>query len=740
MAGLSEGATDHESSSQVAGTNRSIHEVVAALNNRVLIVVLAIGAGGCSSGHSSATAVPATPRHAVTDEYHGVRVVDDYRWLENGEDSEVQRWSREENRYTRAALDTISSRPRILQRLEDITRSASANYFALQYRGGALFALKTQPPAQHPYLVTMAPPDDLQSERVVVNPNALDRGGTTTIDFYVPSLNGRLVAVSLSRNGTEEGTLHLYETATGRSLVDTIAHVNDATAGGSVAWNAAGTGFYYTRYPRIGERSSGDRQFYQQIYFHQLGTPSERDRYEIGREFPRIAYATLQSDHEGYVLATVGRGFGGESAHYLRDPSGAWISVTNFGDGASRAALGPDGALYLLSHQNAPRGTILRLSLKDPEIARASTVVKESAVTIEDFVPTATRLYVRDGVGGPSQLRIFDHEGRLRGSVPVKPVSTVRSLVAVRGDDILFLDESFVDPPAWYRFDPQSGKAVRTAMFLSSPAAFDDVDVIRDSARSNDGTSIPLTIICRRGTPLNGQNPTLLTGYGGMGISLSPSFNAARRVWLDAGGVYASANLRGGGEFGEGWHRAGNLTSKQNVFDDFEASARRLIELGYTTAPHLAIEGASNGGLLMGAVLTQHPELFRAVVSHVGIYDMLRFEKEPNGAFGIPEYGTVEDPQQFKALYAYSPYHHVVDGVGYPAVLLTTDANDGRVSPANSRKMAARLQAATSSDRPVLLWTSMGGGHGGAGLSTRLSQQADVFAFLIDQLGVGYQR
>jgi len=201
-----------------------------------------------------------------------------------------------------------------------------------------------------------------------------------------------------------------------------------------------------------------------------------------------------------------------------------------------------------------------------------------------------------------------------------------------------------------------------------------------------------------------------------------------------------AANLRGGGEFGEGWHQAGNLTRKQNVFDDFEASARRLIELGYTTAPGLAIEGASNGGLLMGAALTQHPELFRAVVSHVGIYDMLRFEKEPNGAFGIPEYGTVEDAQQFRALYAYSPYHHVVDRATYPAVLLTTDANDGRVSPANSRKMAARLQTATSSDRPVLLWTSMGGGHAGGGLSGRLAQQADVFAFLFDQLGVRYRR
>ena len=425
--------------------------------------------------------------------------------------------------------------------------SASATYSALQYRNGALFALKTQPPAQRPFLVTMAPPDDLRSERVVVDPNALDRSGTTSIDFYVPSLDGRLVAVSLSRNGTEEGTIHVYESATGRSLDDTIAHVNDATAAGSLAWNAAATGFYYTRYPRDGERPTTDRDFYQQIYFHRLGTPPERDAYEIGRDFPRIAYSDLQTaDRGGEVLATVGNGFGGQTAHYLRSPSGNWASATHFGDGASRAALGPDGALYLLSHDNAPRGKILRLPPQRADISRARSIVVESAASIEDFVPTATRLYVHDVVGGPSQIRIFDYEGHARGSVPMKPLSAVRGLVALGGDEILFLTEGFVDPPAWYRFDPKTGKTERTAMFLSSPADFSDVEILRDSAKSKDGTVIPLSILRRRGTPLNGQNPTILTGYGGMAISLAPSFSAARRLWLDAGGVYAIANLQAG--------------------------------------------------------------------------------------------------------------------------------------------------------------------------------------------------
>lgn len=267
-----------------------------------------------------------------------------------------------------------------------------------------------------------------------------------------------------------------------------------------------------------------------------------------------------------------------------------------------------------------------------------------------------------------------------------------------------------------------------------------NIEVSRDFATSRDGTKVPVNILMQKGTPRNGQNPTILYGYGGFGISESPSFDPVKRVWLEQGGIYAIANLRGGGEFGEAWHEAGKLTKKQNVFDDFAACVRFLIDKKYTNPARLAIEGGSNGGLLMGAVLTQHPELFRAAVSYVGIYDMLRFENFPNGVFNVTEYGTVKDREQFKALYAYSPYHHVEDGMAYPAVIFLTGDHDGRVDPANSRKMTARLQAATSSGLPVLLRTNPKAGHGiGTGLSDRISQEADVYAFLFDQLGVAYK-
>jgi prolyl oligopeptidase len=302
---------------------------------------------------------------------------------------------------------------------------------------------------------------------------------------------------------------------------------------------------------------------------------------------------------------------------------------------------------------------------------------------------------------------------------------------------------SYVEPYAWMRYDAASKKTRRTALAGKPAADFSQDEVVREFATSPDGTKIPLNIIRRKKTQLNGENPLLLYGYGGYGLSLTPGYSAARSLWLDQGGIYVVANLRGGGEFGEEWHKAGNLTRKQNVFDDFAACAEYLIDKHYTGPARLAVEGASNGGLLMGAFVTQHPALARAVVSHVGIYDSLRAELEPNGAFNVTEFGSVQDAEQFKALYAYSPYHHVVDGVRYPSVLLLTGDNDGRVNPYNSRKMAARLQASNRSPAPspVLLRTTSTAGHGiGTALDERIAQEADVYAFLFDQLEMDWSK
>src|SRR5579859_6873825 len=697
---------------------------------KILHLRRAVACGVLGAALVHAPPPPATPKRPVTDVYHGVKVVDDYRWLEDFNDPAVRAWADAQTAYARSYLDAVPARAALYEQLKRLLSHPSPAYYGLAYRGDVLFAMKSQPPKEQPFLITLESPDKPASERIVVDPNRLDARGSTAIDFYVPSRDGKLVAVSLSQGGSESGDVHIFEVATGKALADVIPRVNGGTAGGSLAWNADGSGFYYTRYPRGAERPKKDMGFYQQVYFHRLGTKTEADAYSLGKDFPRIAEIALQSSEDGrWILATMANGDGGEFAHYLLGPHGEWRQITRLADQVTRARFGLDGNLYMLSLQSAPYGKILKLPLEGGKLAEAQVVVPESKAVIESFLPAATMLYVSDLVGGPSQVRIFDLAGHERGMVPVKDVSSVFELVRHKGDELLFENQSFVDPPAWYRFDPGSKKITRTALRHTAAADFGDVQVMREFATSKDGTKVPLNIISRKGTKLDGNNPTVLYGYGGYSVSLTPYFSVARRPLLDHGFVYAIANLRGGGEYGEQWHRAGNLTRKQNVFDDFAAAAHYLIDHKYTNPAKLAIEGGSNGGLLMGAALTQHPELYRAVISFVGIYDMLRVELHPNGAFNVTEFGTVKEADQFRALYAYSPYHHVVDGTQYPAVFFLTGDNDPRVDPANSRKMTARLQA-SGTRRLVLLRTSNSSGHGiGTGLSEQIAEEADAFAF-----------
>ena len=679
---------------------------------------------------------PVAEKKPVFNEYHGTKVEDDYQWLENDDDPAVKAWSDAENKRTRAYLDSLSSRSKIEEQLKAWYAKTSPSYSSIVPRPGTLFALKNQPPKQQPMLVTLASADDLKSEKVLLDPNQLDSKGTTTIDWFEPSLDGKKVAVSISKGGSEDGTLHFYDGNTGKELGDTIAHVQYPTAGGSAAWNADGSGVYYTRFPRAGERAKEDLNFYQQVYFHKLGTPESEDSYSIGKDFPRIAEIHLESSHDGkYLLASVANGDGGDFAHYLLGPDGAWKQITQFSEQVKLARFGRDNALYLLSRANAPRGKVLRLPLDTPELSKAVEIVPAGEAVVQQLEPTASALYVGELLGGPSQIRRFDLDGKNGSTIAIPAISNVQEMAAQEDGSLLFKALSYTEPPAWFAVSATQSEPQKTALVTTSPVSFSDIEVTREFATSKDGARIPLNIIRPKGTKLDGNNPTLLYGYGGYGISMSPTFDFTRRLWFDRGGIYVVANIRGGGEFGEEWHKAGNLTNKQNVFDDFAAAAKYLIEKKYTRPEKLALMGGSNGGLLMGALITQHPDLMRAVVSAVGIYDMLRVELAPNGAFNVTEFGTVKDEDQFKALYAYSPYHHVIDGTGYPAILLMTGANDGRVAPYHSRKMAARLQEANKSDHPILLRTSTSAGHGiGTALSERIKQLADIYSFLFAQL------
>ncbi len=695
---------------------------------------------------------PPTAQAPVVDRYHGVSVTDPYRWLEDGAAPAVQAWSAAQNERTRAYLDQLPLRDRLYHRILSLTVQASPAYRDLVQAGGTLFVLATQPPKQQPLVLAMGPDADPSHSHAVVDPNAIDAAGQTAIDWYVPSPDGRLVAASLSRNGSEDGTVHVFETATGRDTGETVPRAQYPTAGGSLAWKADSSGFWYTRYPGA-ERPEADRHFFQQVFYHRLHADPAGDALVAGADFPRIAEIALDSSQNTHaVMVSVANGDGGAFSQYVIDQaSGQVARVSTDADKVVAAAIGPDDMLYLVSRLGAPHGRLLALSLADAlhrpaPLSRARVLVPEGDGVIEgggefggkSVVVTPRALYLRELVGGPSRVNLFGHDGKPAGTMKLPPISAASELEPTGDGHLLVSVASYLTPPRVLRFDEASATLADTRLDSTSPVDFSDAEVVRVFATSRDGTRVPMNIVARRGMKPDGRNPTLLYGYGGYGVSEEPRFLGPQvRSWLDAGGVYVDTNLRGGGEYGEAWHAQGALTHKQNVFDDFAAAAQTLIARRITTPAHLAILGGSNGGLLMGAALTQHPSLFRAVVSLVGIYDMMRIELDPNGAFNRTEFGSVADQAQFQAMLAYSPYHAVRDGVRYPAVFMATGTHDGRVNPAQSRKMIARLQAATLPGRPVYLSISDKAGHGiGSALTVRVAQQADCEAFLFDQLGM----
>jgi prolyl oligopeptidase len=701
----------------------------------------------------------------VTDEYHGVGVSDPYRWLENWDDPQVKQWSDAQNAATRSVLDALPGVDAIRARATRLLSAEVPSYSSFECRGSFLFALKRQPPNQQPLLVMTSWPDTTQvPERVILDVNTTDPTHSTTVDWFVPSLDGRYVAVSLSSGGSEMGDVHVLDVRSGARVGHVVPRVQGGTAGGSLAWSADGSGFYYTRYPRAGERPEEDLNFFVQVYHHDLNADPATDRYEIGKDFPRIAEIMLEAGAGArgaeWVLASVQNGDGGEFMHFLKTPAdetttGGWVQMTRYEDRVVQATMGNDGNVYWLSRKGALRGKVLRTPLVHTRLKVTEPLIAEGADTIVNdfFEPSVMRvtpnyLYVTYQTGGPSELRVFDKQGNAQKGPDLFPVSTVAGATVLGGDSVLFANASYLNPTTWKVFTPaqpvHEGKLAMPEKTEETKFStrYDFVDmsayeVRREFATSKDGTKVPLNIVCRKGLALSADHPTLLTGYGGYGVNITPGFSLRDLLLLEKGFVLAEANLRGGGEYGEAWHLSGNLTKKQSVFDDFLACARHLVERRYTTKNRLAIEGGSNGGLLMGAAFTQRPDLFACVVSHVGIYDMLRVELSPNGAFNITEFGTVTNPDHFKAMHAYSPYHNVARNSKYPPVLFLTGANDPRVDPMQSRKMTAMLQSVGAT---ALLRTSASTGHGaGTPLNARIEQTVDVTAWLCHHVGVEYR-
>ena len=708
-----------------------------------LLLVLALFISGCTKSPTPKTAIK-----PVTDDYHGTQVVDNYQWLEDWGDETVKAWSDKQNTYARSILDNLPSTNEISERIKEIDRATSVSYGGLGWHGGKLFAMKYDPANEQPVLVVMDSVNQPETEKVILDLNKIDPSRATSIDWFKPAPSGMLVAVSLSIGGSESGDVHIYDTTTGAEVGQPIERVNGGTAGGDLCWTPDSSGVFYTRYPRPGERPLEDLDFFVQVWFHRIGTPLNTDVYEVGRKFTRISEIVLATDiKSSRVLATVQYGDSGRFAYYLRELDGHWSQIAGLGDGVAQGLFGNDDCLYFVSHKDSPRGKILKLDINEPSLDKAQILVPEGEDAIvtsfggSNILSTDNRLYVTYQLGGPTTVRAFDHSGNEQIAPELLDVSSVRHLVQLEGDDILYSNHSFIEPSAWYVFkNAEKSTTEKTKLFTKSPVDFSDTEVVREFAISKDGTEVPVTIIRLKETKLDGSNPTLLTGYGGYGISQGPRFLGGKRLWIEQGGVYAIANIRGGGEFGDQWHRQGSLTNKQNVFDDFAAVMQHLIDAGYTSSEKLAIQGGSNGGLLMGAMLTQHPDKFRCTVSGAGIYDMLRVELSPNGAFNVPEFGSVTVFKEFQALYAYSPYHNVMENTAFPSVMFSTGANDPRVDPMQSRKMTAALQAATTSQNPVILRTNSNTGHGmGTPRSERINQQTDSYAFIFNELGVDYK-
>ncbi len=673
-------------------------------------------------------------RIPVTDTYHGIDVTENYRWLEDASAEETIAWTKAQQQRTRAYFNEIPWRDALRARVEQVMKAETTMYRQLTSGGNTFFALKVQTPRQQPFLVALTDLDDPATERVVVDPGAIDPSGETTIDFFVASPDGSQVAVSLSEHGSEDGSLYVYDTDSGKVVDEPIPHVN--LMGGSVAWRHDGAGFWYTR-------CADPAGFRQQVWFRELGHPPDQVDLAGGFADERIAENKLSASPDGrWVMDQVQKGDGGEWQVFLRDQSadGSWWQVAGIPDRCVHAVLGTD-ALYLLSRRGAPHGKVLRLPVTGgATVSGAQEIVPASELAIEDLAVTRDRVWVVDIDGGPQQVRVFDTSGRPLPPVQIPPMSSVSSysdhLSALGQDQIAWSRESFTEPATWW-VAADGDAPRRTALATKTPVDLSGYQVTREFVTSRDGTRVPLSVISAPGTPRDGTAPALLTAYGGYGISLVPRFEPELVLWLEQGGVYVVANIRGGGEFGEQWHHAGRLATKQNCFDDFIACADHLHSTRITSRDRLAIMGGSNGGLLMGAVLTQRPDIARAVVAAVPVMDSLREETTTNGRFNATEFGTVEDPQLFTALLAYSPYHNVVDGTAYPAVLLTAGENDIRVDAWHAKKMTARLQEATTSGRPVVLRLESSG-HLAGSLDQSIDETTDLHAFLFGELGLGY--
>jgi prolyl oligopeptidase len=666
----------------------------------------------------------------VVEILHGETIADPYRWLEDGDAPETREWTERQNALTESYLAAVPAREQIRRRLDELL---------------SIGVLGTPTPVRNRYFYVRREGRQNQpilywrdglhaTDRVAVDPNSLNPAGTTALDWYYPSEDGRLLAYGLSENGSEESVLHVLELESGRQLPDLIPRMRAA----SLAWLTDGSAFYYSRYPTPGTVPEDESQYHRAIYYHRLGTDPAADPLVYQPAQKEYWPGVSLSPDGRWLLIEVARTFD-ETDLYLRDlvSDGPLVSVVENLPASFEGEIA-HGRLFIRTNLDAPT---YRVYLADPEhpdrAAWREIVAPRADAVLEGVTVAGGRLGLTYLERASSRLRTVDLEGRLVQEVPLPALGSLFGVEAEwDGEELFYGFSSYTVPPSVYRIDLSTGSSTLWKR-VDAEVDPDKYEVRQVSYASKDGTSISMFLVHPTGMSRNGDNPTYLTGYGGFNISMTPSFSRSLLLWLEHGGVVAIPNIRGGGEYGEGWHQAGILASKQSSFDDFIGAAEWLIAQGYTRPERLAAAGGSNGGLLVGAALTQRPDLFRAVLVQVPLLDMLRYHRFLIARLWIPEYGSADDPTQFHWLRQYSPYHHVRKGVAYPAVLLATAESDTRVDPMHARKMAARLQAATSADRPILLRLESRAGHGaGKPLSKVVDELSDSWTFVFSELGV----
>ena len=688
----------------------------------------------------------------VVENLHGHQIADPYRWLENAESPETQRFVREQNEYTRSVLEKKPGRAQLRQRVEQlltIGRVASPRI------GGERYFYERRDGRQNQAVVYVREGAKLEHsesgerisgkpERALIDVNALSPDGTIALDWWYPSEDGRYVAYGTSANGSELSTLQVIEAATGKLLPEKI----ERTRAASVAWLPDSSGFYYTRYPRAGDVPAGEEMYNRHIFFHALGFAQNADGSKDQLVFP-AAGQTLDPQHwtnvtisnDGqWLLVEISMGWAKSELHLkdLSAPAHSFPSITEGKDSLYHGEI-IDGQIYITTNEDAPRFRVFKASCTQPQRRNWKEIIPQSEGVIGNAGIIGKKLFVHYIQNASSQLKIFNLEGHLIAEVPMPALGSIFDLGGNWNSDRGFFGFiSYAIPPTVYEVSLEG--AIKEWARLESGVDPQQYQIEQRWFHSKDGTRVPMFVVSRKGLVKNGRTPTLLSGYGGFNAGRTPFFNRnAMLLLLEQGGIYVDVQLRGGNEFGEDWHRAGMLEQKQNVFDDFIAAAEYLITENYTDSDHLAIQGGSNGGLLVGAVSTQRPELFRAVVCQVPLLDMLRYQQFQIAKLWIPEYGTADDPKQFEYLYAYSPYHHVKSGTLYPAILFMTAESDTRVDPMHALKMAALLQsqAANGPDRPILLRVDSKAGHGVGKPITKLVDDAvDLWSFLFEQLGV----